>query len=190
MTLDQESAAASLIAIEQAERRTSRAIVYGIAGWFLILWGVISAVGYGFPQAYPAHAAVAWSVLTIAGFLATALMVARGHRGLTTTRSALGWQLVQAQLALMGFGVLVVTILGPFSGRQLSAFWPLVYMLGYVLAGIWIGRFFVLCGVAIAVLTVVGFCYTGNWFPLWMAMVNGGALIAGGVWLRRQGASL
>jgi hypothetical protein len=188
--MDRESAVSSLIAIEHAERRTAQAIFYGIASRFLMLWGVVTAAGYGFGQAYPRHAAVVWPVLTAAGLAVTAAMVARSRGGLSVTQRALGWRLVGAQIALMGFGGLVVVVLGPFGGRQLDAFWPLIFMLGYVLAGIWVGRFFILCGIAIALLTIAGFWWSGAWFSLWMAVVDGGALILGGLWLRRQGAAL
>jgi hypothetical protein len=189
MTVDRESAVSSLAAIEHAERRTTQAITYGIAGGFLILWGVVTAAGYIFSWAYPRSAAIAWPVLTVAGFAITAAMVARKRRGLTVPQRQLGWRLVCAQIALIGFGVVVVVILGPFKGRQLDAFWPLVFMLGYVLAGVWVGRFFILCGVAVALLTIAGFWWSGPWFSPWMAAVDGGALILGGLWLRRQGAS-
>ncbi|MEA2773954.1 MAG: hypothetical protein QOD93_6916 [Acetobacteraceae bacterium] len=190
MTVDRESAATSLTAIEQAERRTTQAIFYGIASSFLILWGVVTAAGYAFGQVYPGYAHIVWPVLTVLGLAVTVAMVARNRDGLTATRSEMGGRLVSAQIALIGFGVLAVMILGPFSGRQLDAFWPLLFMLGYVLVGIWVGRFFVLCGVAIAALTIAGFWWSGPWFSLWMAVVNGGGLILGGLWLRRQGASL
>jgi hypothetical protein len=190
MTVDRDTAVASLAAIEDAERRTARAIVYGTASTFLILWGVITAAGYIFTQAYPARAAITWPVLTVAGLAMTVVMTARNSASLTAAPSQLGWRLVGAQIALIGFGLMVVVVLGPFKGRQLDAFWPLLFMLGYVLAGIWVGRFFVLCGVAIALLTVAGFWWSGPWFQLWMAAVNGGALILGGLWLRRQGATL
>jgi hypothetical protein len=150
MTVDRESAATSLTAIEQAERRTTQAIFYGIASSFLILWGVVTAAGYAFGQVYPGYAHIVWPVLTVLGLAVTVAMVARNRDGLTATRSEMGGRLVSAQIALIGFGVLAVMILGPFSGRQLDAFWPLLFMLGYVLVGIWVGRFFVLCGVAIA----------------------------------------
>jgi hypothetical protein len=190
MTVDRESAVLSLIAIEQAERRTAQAIFYGIASRFLMLWGVVTAAGYVFGQAYPRHGAVVWPVLTAIGFAVTTVMVAQSRSGLSVQQRVLGWRLLGAQLALTGFGGMVIVVLGPFGGRQLDAFWPLVFMLGYVLAGIWIGRFFILCGVAIALLTIAGFWWSGPWFSLWMAAVDGGALILGGLWLRRRGAAL
>ncbi len=90
----------------------------------------------------------------------------------------------------MAFGLLVVIVLGPVSLRRQDAFWPLLFMLGYVLAGNWVGRFFILCGVSVAALTVAGYLWTGAWFPLWMAATMAGALIGSGLWLRRMGARL
>lgn len=188
MTLDRDEAATSLAAIDQTEARTTQAIFYGLASAFLILWGVVTACGYVAEQVWPRQAGWFWPALQVGGFGLTVTLVRSQRRVLTPKQQMLGWRLVWAQLALVGFAVLVITVLGPFDARQLNAFWPLVFMLGYVLAGIWVGRFFVLCGVAIAVLTLAGFWWAGPWFPLWMAAVNGGSLIAGGVWLRRQGA--
>jgi hypothetical protein len=188
MALDRETAASSLAAIEQTEARTTQAIFYGLASAFLILWGAITAAGYIATQAFPRQAGWVWPVLQIGGFAVVLVMVRRQRRDLTPPQRMMGWRLVWAQVALMGFAALVITVLGPFTPRQLNAFWPLVFMLGYVLAGIWVGRFFILCGVAIAVLTLAGFWWSGPWFPLWMAAVNGGSLIAGGIWLRRRGA--
>jgi hypothetical protein len=190
MTVDRESALTSLTAIEQTENRTSQAIFYGIASSFLILWGAVTTAGYILGQAWPRNAGIMWTALMVAGFAATVAMTPRKRPDLTSTQMTLGWRLICAQVALIGFGVCVRTTLGPFTGRQLDAFWPLVFMLGYVLAGIWVGRFFVLSGIAIALLTIAGFWYAGPWFPLWMAVANGGGLLLGGLWLRRQGASL
>jgi hypothetical protein len=187
MTVDRDEAATSLAAIEQTEARTTQAIFYGLASAFLILWGMITVAGYVAEQVWPRQAGWVWPVLQAGGFGITAILVRSQRRVLTPPQQVLGWRLVWAQVALVGFAVLVIMVLGPFNARQLNAFWPLVFMLGYVLAGIWVGRFFVLCGVAIAVLTLAGFWWAGPWFPLCMAAVNGGTLIAGGLWLRRQG---
>lgn len=190
MTIDREAAASSLSAIEHAERRTGQAILYGVASAFLILWGTLTTAGYILGLLWPRHAGNIWAVLMAAGFAITIAMTRRNRPGLTKTQKALGWRLVCAQFALMGYGLTVVTTLGPFTGRQLDAFWPLLFMLGYVLAGIWVGLFFVLSGISIAALTVIGYIFSGPWFPLWMAIINGGGLLFGGLWLRHRGASL
>jgi hypothetical protein len=44
----------------------------------------------------------------------------------------------------------------------------------------------VLIGVGISILTLIGYFYVGGAaFLLWMAFVNGGGLILGGLWMRR-----
>jgi MFS family permease len=188
MALDREDAVTSLAAIEQTGERTERAMIYGIASSFLILWGGVTAGGYVVTQIDPQQACWVWPVLQVAGFAVMSAMMLRQRPVPTREQRRFAWRLVAAQIALIGFALLVIAVLGPFSGRQLDAFWPLVFMLAYVLAGIWIGRFLILCGVAIAVPTVVGFWWIGTWYPLWMAAVDGGTLILAGLWLRRQGA--
>ena len=92
-----------------------------------------------------------------------------------------------AVLVLVVFGIYWASLIGGTRGRELSAFWPTLFMFGYVVAGFWIGRFFTICGVVVTALTLVGYFWLGEWFYLWMAAVNGGSLIAGGLWLRRMG---
>jgi hypothetical protein len=60
------------------------------------------------------------------------------------------------------------------------------FMLFYTIAGLWVGYAFVAIGVGITVLTLIGYFYIGEAFPLWMALVNGGGLILGGLWMRRS----
>jgi len=59
------------------------------------------------------------------------------------------------------------------------------FMLFYALAGLWFGTAFVAIGVGISALALIGFSTIGEAFPLWMAFVNGGGLILGGLWMRR-----
>ena len=58
-------------------------------------------------------------------------------------------------------------------------------MLFYSIAGLWFGYAFIAIGAGITALTLVGYCYIGAAFPLWMAFVNGGGLILGGLWMQR-----
>ncbi len=52
-------------------------------------------------------------------------------------------------------------------------------------AGVWFGRAFLVIVATIVALTLIGFFTIGEAFPLWMAFVNGGGLILGGLWMRR-----
>ncbi len=47
------------------------------------------------------------------------------------------------------------------------------------------GHTFAAIGLGISALTLIGFFSIGEAFPLWMAFVNGGGLILGGLWMRR-----
>ena len=87
-------------------------------------------------------------------------------------------------LLFIGFGLLW-SIGFRFSGRALSAFWPTYFMLAYTIVGLWLGTAFVVIGLGVTLLTVIGFFCSGDGFDLWMAVVNGGGLVLAGVWMRR-----
>ena len=72
------------------------------------------------------------------------------------------------------------------TARQLGAFWPSYFMLPYLIAGLWLGGAFVVIGTAIIALTLIGYLSAGPWFDLWMALVCGGGLLLGGLWMRRS----
>jgi hypothetical protein len=59
-------------------------------------------------------------------------------------------------------------------------------MMVYTIVGLWFGYAFVAIGIGIAALTLIGYFLTGDWFHLWMAVVDGGGLILGGLWMRRS----
>ena len=41
-------------------------------------------------------------------------------------------------------------------------------------------------GAGITALTLIGYFFAGAWFELWMAFVDGGGLMLGGLWMRRS----
>ena len=59
-------------------------------------------------------------------------------------------------------------------------------MLVYTIAGLWVGYAFVAIGLCITALTLIGYFFVGDWFEPWMATVNGGGLVWGGLWMRRS----
>jgi hypothetical protein len=58
-----------------------------------------------------------------------------------------------------------------------------------ILAGLWLGRFFLVLGLVGIALMVIGYFQPEPWFRLWMAAVQSGTLILGGVWLARNDVS-
>jgi len=58
-------------------------------------------------------------------------------------------------------------------------------MLFYALAGIWFGYAFIVIAACTTALTLISYAYAGPAFLLWMAVVHGGGLVLGGLWMRR-----
>jgi hypothetical protein len=186
MRVDRASAQNALDSIALVEARTAQAAVYGASSAIMILWGVVVILANVAEQVVPGAAGPTWLAAWATGLAGTALAGWRWRRRSSEGRWT-AFRLVWAQAVLILFGILIVGLLPISNPRQLAAFWPLLFMMAYVIAGLWVGRFFVLCGILVSALTVVGYLYGGAWLPLWMAVVNGGALVAGGIYLRQVG---
>jgi hypothetical protein len=187
MTLDPKEAAASLSDIDSVEQRTREALVYERSSDMLILWGVVVACGYVLTYALPGYSNTAWLVLTAAG-VGGGLLIRRWRKEAQRGHPTLGQRLFYAQLVLIAYGALLMLLLWPvITYRQIGAFWPVFVMFGHVLAGLWLGRFFIYLGITVTALVVAGYFWVGAWYPLWLAVVVGGGLIAAGLWLRRLG---
>lgn len=185
MTLEPDDAAHSLSEIAAVERRTRQTLAYGRSSAAIILWGVLLVFGYTFGFAFPDLERKAWFAVIAMGFAGCTFLGSR--RSSQAGRSPWDQPILFGQLVLYAYGWMFVTILWPLAPRQLNAFWPNVFMLGFALAGLWLGRAFLLLGLSVTALTLVGYFWSGPWFGLWMAVVGGGGLIAGGLWLRRLG---
>lgn len=72
------------------------------------------------------------------------------------------WKWFWSPVPLIVFGVLLVEMLGPVNFRQMNAYWSLNFALGYTLAGLWVSRFILTCGIALAALTVIGYQHAGS----------------------------
>jgi hypothetical protein len=94
-------------------------------------------------------------------------------------------RILAAFLLFLAFGIFCCA-LGHFTPRQMGTFWPIYFMLVYTIAGLWAGYAFVTIGLGITALTLIGYFFAGDWFDLWMAVVNGGGLVLGGLWMRRS----
>lgn len=184
MTINPQDAAVALSEIDNIARRVRQSLFYQRASLILVLWGVLTFIGYILNQLRPASAMQVWNtiyLLGIGGSFAIGVM----QRGKPRVR-IFEARLFLAFLLFFAFGVLWSSGLAHFSGRQLSAFWATYVMLGYTLVGLWVGLAFVAIGISITVLTLIGYFFAGPWFDLWMALVNGGGLVLGGLWMRRD----
>jgi hypothetical protein len=179
-------AATSLQDIATIEQRTRAAVFYAGSSVIFILWGVLVAAGYGLTELYPRSARIIWLVLPAAGCAATVAIVWQRMRA--RPHEARDWRLVVAIVALAIFGAAWTQLLGSLVPRaMIYSFQPSLFLLGFILAGLWIGRFLIFIGLAGIALIIAGALFPEPWLRLWMAAVQSGPLIVGGVWLHKAG---
>lgn len=183
MTLDPKEAANSLDDIATIERRTRETLFYAGSSDVFVLWGVLSVVANLVNWRQPWVSGAIWIVADIVGIAGTFVILAR--RVPRSQRRYLITHWGACYAAFLIYGAIFVAELAPLTARQQNAFWPTLVTFGYVLLGIWIGRFFVYVGLASALLVLIGYFGLGDWFLPWMAAVIGGGSILLGLWLRR-----
>ena len=181
--IDPKQAAQALTDIEDIVRRVRQSQIYNLASLIMIWWGVLVFVANVATWLWPRYAYYIWPAANIAGVAGTVVIGALLH--IRTHVRAVDGRVVTAYVIFYAFGLLCSQVLGDFGPRELGAFWPIYFMLFYMLAGLWFGRAFVGIGLAVTVLTLIGYFYVlGGSFLLWMAVVNGCGLVLGGLWMR------
>jgi len=180
MSIDVRSAQASLAEIDTVVARLKQSSFYRAASILMVVWGVLVAAGYIACAVLANRAFGIWLIvdgLGIAATLATGLYYRR-------VGVAFDWRIVVAVLLFFAFGA-ACSWMGHFGPRELSAFWPILFMFGYALAGLWLGRAFILVGVGVALLIFAGYLWIDRGFELYLAAVDGGGLVIAGLWMRR-----
>jgi hypothetical protein len=184
MTIDRREAAVALADIDDVVRRVRQSRAYRIASLMLMLWGPLTAIGYVVSWAWPRYAGYGWIAIDLIGVAGSYAISVRSRTGDGPHR--FDGRMFAALVLFFGFGLLWSVGIAHFTPRQLGAFWPIYFMLVYTIAGLWFGIAFVAIGLGITALTLVGYFFVGPWFELWMAVVNGGGLLLGGFWMRRN----
>jgi uncharacterized membrane protein YuzA (DUF378 family) len=181
--IDSRQASEALAEIDDIVQRVRQSQLYELASLAAIWWGALVFVGNVSTWLFPRYAGYTWiavNVLGLAGLFAISVYnQSRSHLRTFDLRIFVTF------LLFFAFGILCAHILGNFGPREQGAFWPIYFMLFYCIAGLWFGYAFVAIGLSITALTLIGYYFIGDAFPLWMAFVNGGGLILGGLWMRR-----
>lgn len=179
MTISREDAAAALRDVESVKTRAVTAHSYRVASGHLILWGLIwlaaNLASWLLPQV---NASYFWLALCPVGAIGGVLI---GRR----VEGKANWRVLAALGFVMAFATAVFSIADFQNGRQYEAFMCLLVALLYMFMGLWVGARFVGIGLVVTLATVVGFYALYEVFYLWMGLVGGGALLVGGLWLRR-----
>jgi hypothetical protein len=181
--IDSQQATAALADIDDMVRRVRQSRIYELASQLMVMWGVLVFAGYLVTWLVPRYAVIGWIAVYVIGIGGWGAFSAV-NRPKSGVRS-FDLKLLYALAMIIIFGVFCC-VFGHFGPRQLSTFWPIYFMLFYSIAGLWFGYAFIVIGLTVSALTVVGYFYAGSAFDLWMAFVNGGGLILGGLWMRRS----
>jgi hypothetical protein len=182
--IDSQQASEALSDINMMVQRVRQSRIYNLASLLLIQWGVLVFAGNMLTYLWPRYGGWIWITIDAAGVLGS-LAISAFNYPKTGVRT-FGGRTLAAFLLYFAFGFFFSSVLGHFSPRQLATFWSLYAMMTYTIAGLWFGYAFVALGLAISALTLIGYFFVGNWFEPWMAVVNGGGLILGGLWMRRN----
>lgn len=180
MRIDAKAAEASLADIDVIVARLKQSSVYRSASTIIIVWGALVACGYLACAFAPRQALPIWIVVNTLGMIATLAIGLRLRR----SGAEFEWRIVAAIVLFFAFG-LICCRMGHFGPRELDAFWPILFMFGYALAGLWFGRAFIVLGAGIAALAFAGYLWVDRWFELYLAVVEGGGLMLAGLWMRR-----
>lgn len=183
--IDSKQASEALADIDDIVQRVKQSRIYGLTSQMMIVWGVLVFVANIATWLWPHGASYYWLAVYVLG-IAGNFAISTANRASTGVRS-FDMRLLLAFLMLFAFGFLCAHVLGHFTPRQQDVFWTIYFMLFYALAGLWFGTVFVVIALAITALTLIGYVFvTGDAFLPWMAVVNGGGLIVGGLWMRRS----
>jgi len=180
--IDSKQATEALSEINEIARRVRQSTTYQISSLLIIMWGVLVFAGNLTTWLSPGNAGYAWIAVYVAGIAGSFAVSAYGH--VRTGIRAFDIRWLVAILLFFAFGFFCTLGLAHFTPRQQGTFWPIYFMLAYTLVGLWVGPAFVAIGLGITALTLIGYFFIGEAFPLWMAFVNGGGLILGGLWMR------
>jgi len=183
ISIDSRDAASALADIDDIVQRVKQSQLYELASTAAIWWGLLVFAGNLVTWLWPFYARYAWPAVDILGV--GGLIAIRLLKPSQPQAAAFDFRLVLVFVLFFAFGNICTSVLGHFGPRELGAFWPIYFMLFYILAGLWFGYAFVAIGLVIVALTLIGFFTIGEAFPLWMAFVNGCGLIVGGLWMRR-----
>lgn len=184
MSIDAREAASALSDIDFIKQRVRQSNFYRLSSLFMIMWGMLVFAGNIATFLWPRSAGLFWLAVYAAG-IAGSFAISALSQPRSGIRTFDGRMLV-ALLLFIAFGIFTCWLGHLATSRQIGTFWTIYFMLVYTIVGLWVGHAYVAVGVAITALTLIGYFFLGDAFDLWMAFVNGGGLILGGLWMRRN----
>ncbi len=182
MNVSPREAESTLADVASTTQRAQRAIVAGHAGSLLILWGFLWMLGFAANHFVRVNEGLIWAPIGCLGGLLSWWIGFRDPRPLLSPEVQRVGQLF---LALLAFGGIWAILLHPFNHHHFNAYIASVFMFGYVVMGLWLGRLFLWLGLGVTAGILAGRFLLPGWLDLWIAITGGGTLAAAGVYIRR-----
>ena len=185
MTVTRNDAATALHDVDLARRHSLTLFKYGLAGPYLLLWGVLWIVAGAVGALSPDNAGIGWLVVDIVGFAGTGYLIAIQSRryGEGDARNRL-FRSVATGAVLVAFVALTLSVFAPVSDVEVLMLITMVVAAIYAVAGCWMGARYAVVGAGLAALALGLFHLTPAHVPLMVPVLGGGALILGGLWMR------
>lgn len=183
-SVSKHEAQAALSDIDNVTRRGMALKSYRHAGPFLMLWGVVWGLGYlGMARLAPEHWGWLWLGLDAAGVVGSLILAPK--RGTERHAAVKPWRMLAGMVACMAFILAIVAV------------FPKTELLPYIaLPGLFVGFLYTVMGVVgaapryvwigatVFIATLGGYYLWPQYLAEWLALVGGGGLFLGGLWLR------
>ena len=193
MNISREEASNTLQEIGVVHQRSATLQNYQHFAPHMIIWGLIWFFANGLCDFYPAQARLIWPVLSILGGIASFTLGARSKArrisaagpAATAVAANQGWRSGLTAVVLFCFFYATFAVLPAHSGLQATAFISLFFAFAYMVYGAWVGLRVFVIGLIAAVAILYGYFALAAHQYLWIGVVAGGALIAGGLWVKK-----
>ncbi len=172
--MDDQKARESLDWIKVARRQTSELRNYRESGSIVTAWGFVWLTGFGGQQFIPAIAHWLWLIGWALALIWTA----------TRPRRAYDNHALATWIVAVGFVLLLLLVIRADT-RTAAMVFGMVLAASYAVIGIWAGRRFAFLAAIVLIISCLGWWLFPQWLFGLLAIGGGGALIVGGIWLRR-----
>ena len=186
MNVSRDDAETALKDVDAARRHSLTLFQYGLASPYLLLWGMLWIVAGVIGALSPGNTGIGWLVVDTVGIVATGYLVVRNARRYARDGARnQGLRFVATVAVLAAFTAMVFMIFGPVSGAEVQTFITMLIAAIYMTAGIWVGSKYVIVGAVLAAVIIGAFHLAPAHLPLIVSVLGGGALILGGLWMRK-----
>lgn len=188
MNITPEEAQVALNDIQHATRTAHN--IFNIWAYHMLVWGIVWTVGFLISQFQPRWISAIWTVAVLCGIAASIVIgMIQGRRMRIVPGSQAAF--VSSRLGmfcgvLYGF-VILWLIVFPLTAPQVSILWITATTFSYISAGLWFRQMtYVVLGVGITLMVVLGYYLLPHYFWLWSAVFAGLPLVCTGIYFLRR----